>query len=136
MIRAEEQSFSLIFFSFQKKFPSAPCGTSFFFKTNGLFSYDPKLDQQKTINLVKGLGKELRIGFWFPSSCLQRLTSHFSLHDWLRSHQHSSYDALYSVPSHGVYRAHGLMMNMKMCLNAVVPPQLCSLWRSTTDGDL
>ena len=43
----------------KKRFPSAPCGTSFLFKTNGLFSYHPKLDQQKTINLVKGLGKEL-----------------------------------------------------------------------------
>lgn len=96
--------------------------------------YDPKLDQQKTINLVKGLGKELRFGFCSPSSCLQHLTSHFSLHDWLCSHQHSSHDALYSVPSH--ISGLGLMMNMKTCLNIVVPLQLCSLWRSTTDGDL
>lgn len=79
MIGAEDQSFSLIFFSFQKKFPSAPCGTSFFSETNGLFLYVPKLDQQKTINLVKGLGKELRFGFCFPLSCLEHLTLHFSL---------------------------------------------------------
>lgn len=52
----------------------------------------------------------------------------------LCSHQQSPCDAPHSVPSR---RADpGLMMNMKMCLNIVVPLQLGSLWRFTTDGEL
>lgn len=82
------RSSPLIFFSVQKKReekkPSAPCGTSFCFKTNGLFLYDPKLDQQKTLNLLKSLEKEMSGGFWFPSSCLQD-TQPSLFRAWLRA---------------------------------------------------
>lgn len=86
MIRAAEFPFNLFQLPKKKKKkgkkPSAPCGTSFCLKTNGLFLYDPKLDQQKTINLLKSLEKEMSCGFWFPSSCLQELSLYCPGPDW------------------------------------------------------
>lgn len=86
-----------------------------------------KVDQS-----FKGPGK--RIELWGLVPLLLSSVFHLILFiAWLAS-QPQAFSPWCSPPS--AIRLRGLMMNMKMALNTVIPLQLCSLWHTTADGGL
>lgn len=84
----------------------------------------------KIYQSFKGPGK--RIELWVLVPVLLSSAFHLILFIAWLALQPQAFSPWCSLPS--AIRLRGLMMNMKMALNTVIPLQLCSLWHTTADG--
>lgn len=135
VIRAEEQSFSLIFFSFQKKNSICTMWHIIFLQDKWTVFVWSKIKSAQNNQSCKRPGK--RIEIWIQFSLLVFSVSPLTFLAWLALQPSAFFPwcSLFIAITWPILR-HELIMNMKIGLNIVIPLQLHSLWRSTTDGDL